>query len=124
MSFQTLSIVLVSVTLSALAQVSMKFGMSRPGVQAALGGTDIAPMIWSVVTSATVIGGIALYVISVGFWLWVLSKTDVSQAYPLVSLSFLLTTFFAYLFLGESVGATRIIGTVLVLAGVYLVARA
>jgi drug/metabolite transporter (DMT)-like permease len=121
MLFQTLSIVLISIALSALAHVSMKFGMSRPGRQAAIDGTDIAQIIRSVVTNAAVIGGIALYVISVAFWVWVLSKTDVSQAYPLVSLSFLLTTVFAYLFLGDSLGASRIIGTVLVLAGVYLV---
>ena len=100
MSFQTLSIVPVSITLSALAQISMELGMTWLGVQAALGGTDITLMIWSVVANAAVIGGNALYVVGVGFWLWVLSKTDVSQSYPVVSVSFLLTTFFAYLFLG------------------------
>jgi drug/metabolite transporter (DMT)-like permease len=109
MSFQTLSIVLISVTLAALGQVSMKFGMSRPGVQAALGGTDLTQITWSIATSPAVIGGISLYV--------------VSQAYPLASLGFLVTAVFAYLFLGESLGASRIIGTVLVLSGVYLVAR-
>ena len=124
MSLQTLSIVLISVTLASLGQVSMKFGMSRPGVQVALGGSDMAHIFWSVVTSPAVIGGIALYVFSVVFWLWVLSKTDVSQAYPLASLGFLLTAVFAYFVLGESLGPSRITGTLLVLAGVYLVTRA
>jgi len=121
---QTLSIALTSVTLVTLAQVSMKSGVSRPGVQAALGGTDIAQIIWSVVTNPVVIGGIALYVMSVAFWLWVLLKTDVIQAYPLASLGFLLTAVFAYLFLAESLGSSKIIGCVLVLTGVYFVARA
>lgn len=124
MSFQLISFILISVTLSALAQVAMKFGMSRPGVQSALEGTDSARILWSVGTSPGVIGGVSLYVVSVFFWLWVLSKIDVSLAYPFVSLGFLLTMVFAFLFLGESLGPSKIMGTVLVFAGVLLVARA
>ncbi len=124
MPFQIFGFVLISITLSALAQVSMKFGMTRPGVQSALAGTDALRIVWSVVTSPGVVGGIMLYGLSVSFWLWVLSKVDVSRAYPFVSLGFLLTMIFAYLFLGESLGPSKIIGTLLVFAGVILVARA
>ena len=124
MTIQLFGFVLISVTLSALAQIAMKFGMSQPGVQAALGGGDAIRMVWSVGTSPGVIGGISLYVLSVFFWLWVLSKVDVSLAYPFVSLGFLLTMLFGWLVLGESLVPAKVIGTVLVCAGVALVARA
>lgn len=124
MTIQLFGFVLISVTLSALAQIAMKFGMSRPGVQAALGGGDTIGMVWSVGTSPGVVGGISLYVLSVFFWLWVLSKVDVSLAYPFVSLGFLLTMLFGWLVLGESLAPAKILGTLLVCAGVFLVARA
>lgn len=124
MSIQLVSYILISVTLSALAQIAMKFGMSQPGVQSALGQTDALRIAWSVGTSPGVVGGVSLYVLSVFFWLWVLSKVDVSQAYPFVSLGFLLTMVFAYLILGESLNPAKVIGTLLVCGGVFLVARA
>lgn len=124
MTVQLLGFVLISVTLSALAQIAMKFGMSQPGVQAAMGATDTMRMIWSIVTSPGVVGGVSLYVLSVFFWLRVLSKIDVSLAYPFVSLGFVLTMMFGWLILGESLGPLKIIGTLLVCGGVFLLARA
>lgn len=124
MTIQLLGFVLLSITLSALAQVSMKFGMSRPGVQSAIEQAELVPIVWSVATSIGVVGGLMLYGISVSSWLWVLSKVDVSRAYPFVSLGFVLTMVFAYLFLGESLTPAKIIGTLLVCSGVFLLARA
>jgi len=48
----------------------------------------------------------------------------VSRAYPFVGLGFLITMSFGYLFLGEPLGLQKILGTLLVTAGVYLVANA
>lgn len=123
MTSQVLIFVLISVTLSSSAQLAMKFGMSRPAIQAALAGNDTGATIWAVATSLGVIGGLTLYGLSMLFWLWILSKIDVSQAYPFVSLGFLVIMIFAHLFLGESLGAQRVVGTLFVLAGVFLVAN-
>lgn len=101
----------------------MKYGMSRPAVQSALEGSDAVKILWTVGTNVGVIGGLTLYVMSMVFWLWVLSKVEVSQAYPFVSLGFLMIMVFSYLFLGESLGPQKIIGTLLVLTGVVLVSR-
>lgn len=116
--------VLTSVVLSALAQITMKFGMSRPTVQSVFHGSDRIDLIWTVGTSPGVLGGLALYVLSVVFWLTVLARLDVSQAYPFVGLGFLITMTFGFLFLGEPLGLQKVVGTALVAAGVFLVAKA
>ncbi len=66
--------------------------------------------------------GLGIYGLGTILWLGVLSKIDVSQAYPFVGLGFLLTMVFGLAFLGEQVSIQRIAGTLLVMAGVYLVA--
>ncbi len=67
--------------------------------------------------------GLALYASSVGLWLSVLVREDVSRVYPFVGLGFVVTMAFAYLFLGESLTMQKVIGTLLVAVGVYVVAH-
>ena len=54
--------------------------------------------------------------------LGVLSKWDVSKAYPLIGLGFVFTVAMGYL-LGEEVTLTRVLGVALICAGVVLVGR-
>jgi multidrug transporter EmrE-like cation transporter len=55
-------------------------------------------------------------------WLGVLSKWDVSKAYPLVGLGFALTVLIGLL-AGEQVTLLRGIGVVLICAGVWAVSQ-
>jgi len=79
----TLGLVLLSVTIAALAQVCLKLGMSSARVQQAL-STSVLDAIQAVLTSPTVLGGLMLYGLGFITWLFVLAKTDVTQAYPLL----------------------------------------
>lgn len=56
-------------------------------------------------------------------WMAVLKRYDLSLAYPLTAISFLLSLFAGALIFHEAVPATRWIGVVLIMAGVYFVAR-
>ena len=56
-------------------------------------------------------------------WFWVLSKYDLTRAYPLISMSYVFGFVFAIIFLKEHPGALRIVGTALIVIGVALVAR-
>jgi len=116
-------LVLVSVTLSAVAQVTMKAGMSRPAIRTAIAAGDQLGIAMAALANPLVAIGFALYFVGALVWLLVLSRVDVSMAYPFVSLGFLLTAAFAALLLGESIGTRRLFGILLVVAGVYTVAR-
>lgn len=122
MNLLTLSFILTSVLLSVIAQILLKHGMTNDGVQSAL-NSDIYTAIIAIATNLFILGGLTAYVTSVGVWLLVLSKIDVSKAYPFVGIGFIGTMLFAYWFLGEPITLTKLIGTLLVLFGVLLISH-
>lgn len=122
MTMLTLSLIFASVLLSVIAQILLKFGMSSVAVQSAItsGGVNA---IFAVITNLFVIFGLSAYVSSAAIWLAVLSKIDVSKAYPFVGLGFIGTMMFAHWFLNEPLTVTKVAGTLLVVSGVLLISR-
>jgi drug/metabolite transporter (DMT)-like permease len=114
-----LTVIIATVSMSALAQVAFKMGVSSLPVKSGALVTvmlqaAMSPLIWL---------GLAIYGISVLTWLWVLSKVDVSVAYPFVGISFVLTVGIGALFLHENVSPLRWFGTLLVVGGCIVIAR-
>ena len=109
-----------AVSLSALAQVALKLGT---GPLKSTAGKTTAEVILAVAASPFIWIGLAIYGASVLGWIWVLSKTDVSVAYPFVGLGFVLTAIMGAVFLHENVSPLRIAGTLLVIFGCVLIAR-
>lgn len=122
MNVAVIGLILVSVTMSAVAQIALKHGMSSPDVQASL-AAGLGSALPSVARSLFVWLGLGLYGLGAVLWLGVLARVDVSQAYPFVGLGFILTMVFGITLLGEHVSAARLLGTCLVVIGVLLVAR-
>lgn len=117
-------LIVLSVALSAFAQIALKQGMSSPIVQSSLAhSTSWLQTALSIGQSAYVVLGLALYVLGAMLWLLVLGKLDVSKAYPFVGLGFVFTMLLGYLLLGEQVTGVRFTGTLLIMAGVYLVSK-
>lgn len=122
MTYILLGLILLTVTLSACAQLALKLGVATPRMATAFQGSipdalvaaSMSPLIWL---------GLFIYGVSVAMWLWVLSKVDLSVAYPFVGVSFLVTMAFGALILNEVVTPVRLIGTLLITAGCVLVAR-
>jgi multidrug transporter EmrE-like cation transporter len=123
MSLRIFLLILVSVTISALAQVALKRGMSGPVVQNALNGDDLVQKLVAVSTSPLVFLGLALYAMGTVVWLLVLARIDVSQAYPFVGIGFLITLGFGVLILGESVTPVRVLGILFVGVGIIFLTR-
>ena len=123
MDVRTGLLILASVTLAAVAQITLKIGMSSPRVTDALVDGNHWIKVSTIATTPAVVGGLALYLFGAILWLLVLAQIDVTQAYPFVGLGFLITMALGMMLLGESVSSARIAGTVLVATGVLLVAR-
>jgi multidrug transporter EmrE-like cation transporter len=123
MSLPILGLILFSISLSAIAQVLFKFGMSSQAVKQALASGSPVQAALAVFLSAGVLGGLALYGVGTVLWLGVLSRTEVSQAYPFVGLGFVLTALIGYFLFGDALGPLRIGGIVLVIAGIFLISR-
>lgn len=111
---------LVSISLSAAAQVLMKIGMSSDGVRASSGG----PLIQAALTAALqphVVAGLACYGLSAALWLAVLSRMPLSLAYPLVALAIVLVLIASSALLGETLPPLRLAGSALIVLGVILI---
>src|SRR3954452_12768368 len=121
MSLPVLGLILLSISLSAIAQVLFKFGMSSEAVKQALATGAPLQAALTVFLSAGVLSGLALYGIGTILWLGVLSRTEVSQAYPFVGLGFVLTALIGYVLFGDAIGPLRIAGIALVIAGIFLI---
>ncbi len=122
MSITTLGLILLTVTASACAQLALKLGMSTPLVASAIRG-DGPNLVLAVAASPLVWTGLTIYGVSVAVWLWILSKVDLSLAYPFVGVSFIVVMLFGVFLLHETVTPLRMIGTLLIAAGCILVAR-
>ncbi len=118
-----LLLILASVGLGAVAQVLMKLGMTAAAMREALAIGAAAPVVLAVLTSPGVMGGLALYGIATVLWLGVLSRVELSQAFPFVGLSFVLAAVLGYFVFAEAVSAMRVAGIALIVAGVVLVGR-
>lgn len=112
--------VLLSVLLSAGSQILLKIGVSSPGVQAGMANGIGMEMIRAVATSPFVLIGFASFGLSAVVWLSVLSRLDVSQAYPCVALGILITSVTGHLLLGEALPPLRVAGILTILAGVIV----
>jgi multidrug transporter EmrE-like cation transporter len=116
-------LILFSVTLSAFAQVALKLGMSSPSVQHAILRGQLLPAALAVVESPMVLIGLALYAGSTVVWLLVLSKVDVSYAYPFVALGIAVTAICGRLVFGDTFSTLKLAGIALIVLGVALLAK-
>lgn len=119
----TLTLTLLSVTLTAAAQICLKVGVANPVLQTLLVEKAWPAFIAQALISPWVLLGLFGYVVSTATWLLVLARADLSAAYPFVSLAFVATSLYGYLALHEPIGATRLSGIALIVGGVLLVAR-
>lgn len=117
-----LALILTGVLLNAVAQLLLKAG-SRAivGIDFNLGNA------WTLFERAAVnppiIGGLACYAISVVVWILALSRVDVSVAYPMLSIGYVVNAIAAWMLFGENLSAARIAGIGVIIVGVWLVAR-
>jgi drug/metabolite transporter (DMT)-like permease len=101
---------IVSILLSVGAQFALKAGMRT------------TPALLEALRQPMVLFGLSLYAFGAVCWLAVLGRWDVSKAYPMVGLGFVLSALVGT-WLGESVGAVRWVGILMICGGVVLVGR-
>ncbi len=113
---KVIALILISLTLGSFAQLSLKAGMSDFG--SAEGGKIILA-----VFHPLVLLGLVIYFLSSITWLIAISRTEVSYAYPFISLSYVLVALLGWAFLNESINLLRIVGISVIMAGVYIIGK-
>jgi len=72
----------------------------------------------TLLTSPYLIGGGLLYAAATFVWIWLLSKVELSHAYPFMALSFVVVPLMSALILGEQLDTRYWIGILLIIAGI------
>ena len=114
--------ILISVTASAAGQILLKRGMLGIGTLT-LTLDQLGSILWRLATNPYVIIGLAIFVCGTVFWLAALSRMDLSYAYPFASLGYLIMLAASGLLLKEDITVARLLGTLVVGLGVFLVSR-
>ena len=109
-----ISMLLISVGLNATAQIFLRLGVM---------GKDLTVSINSILLillSMNVWYGIFCYMMSIFLWLFVLSKTQVSLAYPFQAIDYTFGTFLAWYFLNEKITSINILGLIVIVLGILI----
>ena len=118
----TLALAVGSVSFNAMAQIALKKTMLSAGPLPS-GVANTLGFAGSLLLNPWFLAGMTCYAFSIGVWLIVLGKTEVSLAYPLLSIGYIITAIIGYYFLGENVNLTRIPGIALICFGIVVISR-
>lgn len=122
MNALSFSLVLCGVLLNAAAQLLLKAGTNAIGVFE-FSRENILPVGWKVASEPHIMTGLACYVISVVVWIMALSRVEVSIAYPMLSIGYVVNAIAAWYLFGEAVTVMRLTGIGFIIIGVFIVAR-
>ncbi|MDB5055768.1 MAG: eamA-like transporter family protein [Bacilli bacterium] len=73
------------------------------------------------ILSPYVLGGLAIYGVATVLWLFILSRVELSLAYPIQSLAYIIAVIGAYWVFDEPLSAVKIVGCLLILSGVIFI---
>lgn len=113
-------ILLISVAMGATGQFLFRLGMKSYGQVSAAGAFR---QLFSIVFIPAVFIGFIMFGMSSIIWLSVISKSQLSYAYPMVSIGYILTLILSKVFLNEQVSPIRAFGTILIICGVLFISK-
>jgi multidrug transporter EmrE-like cation transporter len=119
----TIGLILLSVTLAAIAQVTLKVGVNH--VTDANGGELAlnADSLKQIATTWLVWFGIGIFALSAVLWIFALSRASLSFAYPFAALGYVLIVTASIFFLHEHVPLLGWVGVGFIVVGILLIAQ-
>ena len=115
-------LIFFTILFNTAAQLALKIGMEQIG-KFSFHWSNLTPVMLKILISPWILLGLIIYIVSVALWLMVLSRTPVSIAYPLSSLGYVTSALAAHYLLGENLSFLRVMGIIVILLGVYMVAK-
>jgi multidrug transporter EmrE-like cation transporter len=119
----TFALVITGVLLNAAAQFALKASVRDVGA-IALSASSALPMALRVGAEPWLWLGLGCYGVSVIVWILALSRVEVSIAYPMLSIGYVVNALAAWAWLGESMNPAKVLGIGIIVLGVFVLARA
>jgi multidrug transporter EmrE-like cation transporter len=113
--------IVIAVLTGGIAQTMMKMGTDRVG---RFGETPVVEYLFRLITNPFVLLAILSYGFGVIFYMFMLSRLDLSYLYPvMVALGLILATLVSSFIFGEQISLLRLGGIAVVILGVFLLSQ-
>ena len=113
-------LILLSVLLNCAAQLLIRKGML---IEGEVGMQNLLSHVGSMITNVWLWGAMLCYALSILLWMSVLSKGEVSYAYPFLSVGYVVSALAGYALFNENLSPIRIAGIIIICIGVILISR-
>jgi drug/metabolite transporter (DMT)-like permease len=117
-----MALVSVNILFNVVGQLLLKTGMNKLG-NFKISLEALPAVFLKAFLSPYILMGLGCYVTGFLIWLIVLAKAEVSYAYPLISLGYVLTAVMGWWLLGENVTLTRLAGIFITCVGVFIISQ-
>ena len=117
------ALILVSICFAVAGQLLLKTGMNQLGDLQASMSESAVRFVVTFVTTPSILAGFACYGFGAIFWVIVLSRVELSFAYPMLALMYVIIPLSAKFFLNEDIAPGRWLGIAIVIVGVAILAR-
>ncbi len=118
----SLLLIFTSIFMGAIGQILLKTGMSKIGY-ISIKYSDIIQNVLKAFVSPYILVGILSYLLSMILWLIILSRVELSFAYPMVSVGYIFVIVLSYFILHENISLLRLIGVITICVGILFIAR-
>jgi len=122
MTWAAFGLVMTGVLLNAVAQLALKASVSETGV-INLDMQSLLSSAGSLFFNLWLWVGLICYGVSVVVWVLALSRVDVSIAYPMLSIGYIVNAIAASHLFNEPIGVGKMLGIGIIILGVYILAR-
>jgi len=120
---KSLGMIFFSISLAVAGQLLLKSGMNNVGRITSENAKAPMALVLKVVSNGRVMSGLTLYFMSALVWLVVLSRVNLSFAYPLIGSSYVIVMLASRVLFDEPITAVRWVGAVFISLGVVLISR-
>lgn len=114
------ALIAINTTLTVLGQFILKVGVNKIGD---FSNFTLTSFIFKIFTSPYILGGLSIFGFAVIAWMALLSRVDLSFAYPTLALGYIAIFLISYFFLGETMNIYRILGMILIIGGIFFIFR-
>ena len=123
MNLISFSLIFAGVMLNVAAQLLIKAGTNAIGYFE-FSRENILPVGLRLATEPHIAGALFCYGLSVVIWILALSRVQVSIAYPLLSMGYVVNAVAAWWFFNETFNPAKVAGIGVIILGVIIISRA
>ncbi|MDE2118804.1 MAG: EamA family transporter [Betaproteobacteria bacterium] len=123
MNLISFSLIFTGVMLNVAAQLLIKAGTNAVGYFE-FSRENILPIGLRLATEPHIVGALFCYGLSVVIWILALSRVQVSIAYPLLSMGYVVNAVAAWWFFNEAFNPSKVVGIGVIILGVIIISRA